>query len=78
MASALGFCSNSSRSGFHARRTTDNVGPIAPNYNVAPGDFHPVIRRSRDTGEREPGDDALGHRALVRQGCDEVIDGLNA
>jgi putative SOS response-associated peptidase YedK len=38
---------------FHVRRTADNVGPIAPNYNVAPGDFQPVIRRSRDTGERE-------------------------
>src|ERR1700730_15918396 len=30
-----------------------NVGIIAPNYNVAPGDPQPVIRRSRDTGERE-------------------------
>src|SRR4030088_914992 len=38
---------------FHVRRTADNVGIIAPNYNVAPGDFQPVIRRSRDTGERE-------------------------
>jgi putative SOS response-associated peptidase YedK len=35
------------------RRTADNVGIIAPNHNVAPGDFQPVIRRSRDTGERE-------------------------
>src|SRR6266702_352031 len=34
-------------------RTEDNVGLIAPNYNVAPGDFQPVIRRSRETGERE-------------------------
>jgi hypothetical protein len=24
-----------------------------PNYNVEPGDFQPVIRRSRDTRERE-------------------------
>jgi putative SOS response-associated peptidase YedK len=31
----------------------DNVGIIAPNYNVAPGDPQPVIRRSRETGERE-------------------------
>ena len=31
----------------------DNVGIIAPNWNVAPGDPQPVIRRSRDTGERE-------------------------
>jgi hypothetical protein len=23
---------------FHVHRTTDNVGIIAPNYNVAPGD----------------------------------------
>jgi putative SOS response-associated peptidase YedK len=38
---------------FHVRRTGDNVGIIAPNYNAAPGDFQPVIRRSRDTGERE-------------------------
>jgi putative SOS response-associated peptidase YedK len=38
---------------FHARPPADNVGPIAPNYNVAPGDFQPVIRRSRDTGKRE-------------------------
>jgi putative SOS response-associated peptidase YedK len=38
---------------FHVRRTADNVGVIAPNYNVAPGDPQPVIRRSRDTGERE-------------------------
>jgi putative SOS response-associated peptidase YedK len=29
------------------------VGIIAPNYNVAPGDFHPVIRRSNETNERE-------------------------
>jgi putative SOS response-associated peptidase YedK len=38
---------------FHVRRTADNVGIIAPNYNAAPGDPQPVIRRSRDTGERE-------------------------
>jgi putative SOS response-associated peptidase YedK len=38
---------------FHVRRTADNVGIIAPNYKVAPGDPQPVIRRSRDTGERE-------------------------
>jgi putative SOS response-associated peptidase YedK len=52
---------------FHVRHTADNVGIIAPNYNVAPADPQPVIRRSRDTGERELGDDALGHCALVRQ-----------
>ena len=38
---------------FHVRRTADNVGIIAPNWNVAPGDPQPVIRRSHDTGERE-------------------------
>jgi putative SOS response-associated peptidase YedK len=38
---------------FDVRRTADNVGIIAPNYNVAPSDPQPVIRRSRDTGERE-------------------------
>jgi putative SOS response-associated peptidase YedK len=26
---------------FHVRRTADNVGIIAPNYNVAPGDPQP-------------------------------------
>ena len=25
----------------------------SPNYNAAPGDPQPVIRRSRETGERE-------------------------
>jgi putative SOS response-associated peptidase YedK len=38
---------------FHVRRTADNVGIIAPNWNVAPGDPQPVIRRNHDTGERE-------------------------
>ena len=38
---------------FHVRHTADNVGIIAPNYNVAPGDPQPVIRRSRETGEHE-------------------------
>jgi hypothetical protein len=38
---------------FHVLRTADNVGIIAPNYNMAPGDFQPVIRRHRNTGERE-------------------------
>jgi putative SOS response-associated peptidase YedK len=38
---------------FHVRRIADNVGIIAPNYNAAPGDPQPVIRRSRATGERE-------------------------
>jgi hypothetical protein len=27
---------------FHVRRTADNVGIIAPNYNAAPGDLQPV------------------------------------
>jgi hypothetical protein len=40
---------------FHVRRTADSVGIIAPNWNVDPGDPQPVIRRSRDTGEREFG-----------------------
>jgi putative SOS response-associated peptidase YedK len=31
----------------------DGVGPIAPNYNVAPGDFQPVIRR-RDSAALLP------------------------
>ena len=38
---------------FHVRSTADNVGIIAPNWNVAPGDPQPVVRRSHDTGERE-------------------------
>ena len=38
---------------FHVRHTADNVGIIATNYNVAPGDPQPVIRRSREKGERE-------------------------
>jgi putative SOS response-associated peptidase YedK len=38
---------------FHVRHTANNVGIIAPNYNVAPGDPHPVIRRSHETRERE-------------------------
>ena len=38
---------------FHVRRTADNVGIIAPNWNVAPGDPQPVIRRSHETNERE-------------------------
>jgi putative SOS response-associated peptidase YedK len=35
------------------RRTADDVGIIAPNWNVAPGDPQPVIRRSHETNERE-------------------------
>jgi putative SOS response-associated peptidase YedK len=35
---------------FHVHRTADTVGIIAPNYNPAPGDLQPVIRRSRETG----------------------------
>jgi putative SOS response-associated peptidase YedK len=38
---------------FHVRRTADDVGIIAPNYNVAPGDPQPVIRCSRDTGDQQ-------------------------
>jgi putative SOS response-associated peptidase YedK len=38
---------------FHVRHTADNVGIIAPNYNVAPGDPQPVIRCSREKAERE-------------------------
>jgi hypothetical protein len=38
---------------FHARWTSDGFGPIVPNYNIAPDTFQPVIRRSRETGERE-------------------------
>src|SRR5258708_3163012 len=38
---------------FHVRGTADNVGIIAPNWNVAPGDPQPVIRRSHETNERE-------------------------
>jgi putative SOS response-associated peptidase YedK len=38
---------------FHVRHTPDNFGPIAPNYNIAPETFQPVIRKSRDIGERE-------------------------
>jgi putative SOS response-associated peptidase YedK len=38
---------------FHVRPTADNVGIIAPNYNAAPGGPGPVIRRGRDTEERE-------------------------
>jgi putative SOS response-associated peptidase YedK len=38
---------------FHVRRTADNVGIVAPNWNVAPGDPQPVIRRSHETNERE-------------------------
>ena len=41
------------RSKNRPQNAADNVGIIAPNYNVAPGDPQPVIRRSRDTGERE-------------------------
>jgi putative SOS response-associated peptidase YedK len=38
---------------FHVRRTPDNFGPIAPNYNIAPETFQPVIRKSHETRERE-------------------------
>ena len=48
---------------FDVCHTADNVGIIAPNYNVAPGDFQPVIRCSRDTGERQLPMNALGHCA---------------
>jgi hypothetical protein len=29
---------------FRVRRIAGNVAIIAPNYNMAPGDFQPVIR----------------------------------
>jgi putative SOS response-associated peptidase YedK len=61
---------------FHVLRTADNVGIIAPNYNVAPGDPQPVIRRRRETGERA-GDDALGHCALVRQERTRIQEALD-
>jgi putative SOS response-associated peptidase YedK len=39
---------------FHVRRGLEDVGPIVPNYNVAPETFQPVIRRSRENPrERE-------------------------
>jgi putative SOS response-associated peptidase YedK len=38
---------------FHVRSRRSDVGIIAPNYNIAPDTFQPVIRRSRETGERE-------------------------
>ena len=38
---------------FHVRRPSDSVGPIARNYNIAPDTFQPVIRRRRESGERE-------------------------
>jgi putative SOS response-associated peptidase YedK len=38
---------------FHVRRIRSDAELIAPNYNVAPGDPQPVIRCSRETGERE-------------------------
>jgi putative SOS response-associated peptidase YedK len=34
-------------------RGLDEVGPIAPNFNIAPDTFQPVIRRNHETGERE-------------------------
>jgi putative SOS response-associated peptidase YedK len=37
---------------FHVKRV-EIPGPIAPNWNVAPDTFQPVIRRSHETGERE-------------------------
>jgi hypothetical protein len=33
---------------FHVRRGLEDVGPIVPNYNVAPETFQPVIRGSRE------------------------------
>src|SRR6266851_8888773 len=50
---------------FHVRRTADNVGIIAPNYNVAPGDFHPVIRRSRCCGASGAAYCHSPHRGLL-------------
>jgi len=50
---------------FHVRRIRSDAELIAPNYNVAPGDPQPVIRRSRENGRARTRDDALGHRAVV-------------
>jgi hypothetical protein len=53
------------------RRIAENVGIIAPNWNVVPGDFQPAIRRSHETGERE--------LVLMRWGsvpCLEFVFGL--
>jgi putative SOS response-associated peptidase YedK len=38
---------------FHVRRGVDELGPIAPNFNIAPETFQPVIRKGHETGERE-------------------------
>jgi putative SOS response-associated peptidase YedK len=38
---------------FHVRRIRSDAELIAPNWNAAPGDPQPVIRRSHETGERE-------------------------
>jgi putative SOS response-associated peptidase YedK len=38
---------------FHVHPSRRDSSPIAPNYNVAPDTFQPVIRCSRETGERE-------------------------
>jgi putative SOS response-associated peptidase YedK len=36
---------------FHVRRTADNVGIIAPNYNVAPASSRELVQqRSGDVG----------------------------
>jgi len=37
---------------FHLRTVPDSVA-LAPNYNVAPTTFQPVIRADKETGERE-------------------------
>ena len=37
---------------FHLRTVPDSVA-LAPNYNVAPTTFQPVIRADHETGERE-------------------------
>jgi putative SOS response-associated peptidase YedK len=40
------------REAFHLRTVPDSVA-LAPNYNVAPTTFQPVIRADKETGERE-------------------------
>ena len=37
----------------HNTNVFEDESPFAPSYNVAPQTFQPVVRLSRDTGERE-------------------------
>jgi putative SOS response-associated peptidase YedK len=38
---------------FHLRNLQESNTPVAPNYNIAPSTFQPVIRLDRESGERE-------------------------